>query len=204
MGGTVKAPVIVSALVPFVAIAILLPLWCLTRVALLTKKSYLDNAVLFSLVVEAARYSEQTILVLESDLRGCSLRDAVSIVEIQRTTSLAVATWCNNNIERLLAHVGGRVARCVTHRNNRTTTNVERDIGEVHVGNCDVGACTLDSLERLEVIESVVGEVNVHTGRVLLGDRSNQDSVAIEELEVKSRSRFVMRVLEEHGADEWK
>jgi hypothetical protein len=147
-------------------------------------------------VRERATHTQLALRVLHLHARRLVLHDAHPVVDVQHTRGSAVHPRRDDKLEIRRTQLRRRHrARC-PEREHRAAADVQRDRREIDVGERDVLSFTLDGCERREIVELVLGEVNRHRRRVLLGYRRNEDRVTIEELQVDAKRRRVRRILE--------
>ena len=116
-------------------------------------------------------------------VRRLLLHDADAIVDVQLALRGGILTTGRDDKLKVgRAQLGRRHRARRAQREHRAAADVQRDRGEVHVGECDVPSGALDGRERREVVESVFGQVDRHARRVLLRHGRDEDRVAKEEL----------------------
>lgn len=126
---------------------------------------------------------------------------SLPVVQIQHSFGPAVAADSNQQFEILLAKLGCGHGGPGTHRNDLTTSDKERDIGDGLICSSGVLPYAEKLLVRVEVVEDVVGEVDFHTRRSLLLDWRNHQRRAEEVLHVQAPSICIFGVNVKHGID---
>ena len=155
-----------------------------------------------SWVAEEARDSQSRLLVSELDFSGRLLLERVTIVDVERASSLAVRARSDDELEVDLPEIGDGHSTLLTKRKDNTTLDVKRNAGEVDVLEGDGRTLTLEWCQGREVVEGILGEVCADGGGVFLGDGGDKDGGAVEELEIDRESVGVLRVSIPQGAQE--
>jgi len=154
------------------------------------------------LVAKGTLGGQNTILVLESDVRDPLLVQADAIIKIQPALRSAISAQGHQQLEVLLAQLGHSHGRLDASRHDDTATQEERDVGQGLVVNTDRTTVAADTLVRVPVVEDVIGQIDIDTARILLRNRGDEKTRAVEVLELETEGLDVVRVEEEHRVED--
>ena len=160
----------------------------------------LDGAYVISVL---AAHMEGLVGVAKLNVGGASLNKRVSVVKVEASSTLAVKTWSDKNSEVVLTQVGRGVGALDAEWKDGTTLNVDRNLGDANVVQRDAGTLATDSLVGEEVVEDIVGKVDLYTCCALIGHWGDQYARSEEPLVLDSKGVSVQWVQVEHGVDQW-
>ena len=153
-----------------------------------------------SIVLEGTTDAQLALGVLEVDLRNGILDNGDTVIKIQRSLGLTIEARCDNNVEALLAQSSSSVGALNTLRVDNATLIVDLDISDFHLSRL-VLATASNRLSSGPVVEDVVRQVVLKLGAVLLGDRADEDTITVEELQVDGVGVLVLGIVEENGVE---
>jgi len=157
----------------------------------------LNDAI--GLVSKVTGHAERAVVVGESDHRSGRLLDAVTVIEVQRASSLVRSVRRDPQHKVLLPQLGSRVCGFSAQRQDGSAADVEGDGVETDVGQVDHASVSLDALAGPVVVEDFVGEVDGYGGGVLFQHGRDEDGVAVEELVFDCEGVGVGGVVEPQG-----
>ena len=154
------------------------------------------------LVPERPPNAQLPILIAKINLTGSRLLQLISLIQVQRPTRTPLSINRNPQLEVLLPQLRRRVRRLCAQRNDRPTTDMQRNRGESNVRKVDGCALADDPLVGEEVVEDILRKIDRDVRAVLLGNGANEEGVSEEKLEVDRESVGVGGVLEEERGEE--
>ena len=141
---------------------------------------------------------EHAAVVRKRPLHRCGLlRNGDTIVEVQRPARRPVPRGRNHELKVLPPQVRRRVRALDAQREHRPARDVHRDLRERHIRQADARRAPFHRRVRGEVVEPVVGEVDIDGSRVLVENRADKDAWAEEELVLNIVRLRVVWVVEE-------
>ena len=111
-------------------------------------------------VRKLAGHAQPALGIRHLHVRRLGLRDADAVVDVQRAASRAVRARRDHQFKVLFAQVRRRHRALRAQREHHAAPDMERDLRVVHVRQRHVLSCTVDGLERREIVEAVLGEVD--------------------------------------------
>lgn len=145
---------------------------------------------------------ETAFAVRELQLEGGALLDGVAVVKVQTARGSPIKSWGDDELEALLAQLGGGHGGLGADGDDAAAADVDGDFGHVDVAERDVGSAAAQRGARVPVVEDVVGEVCVDRSLAAVGHGTDQDGVAVEELQLVAKGVLVLGIEVEHGLQE--
>ena len=143
-------------------------------------------------VFERSLSGKNCVGVLERDLSVRRWVERNTVIYVKRTSGLVVSADGHEDLKVILAQGGCRHSTGGPKREDRSSTDVDRYLGEVDIIKGDIMALTFDLVISLEVVEGLLRKVCSDGSRVLLGDGRNKDGITEEELEIDAVCSLVL------------
>jgi hypothetical protein len=141
---------------------------------------------------------EHALLVLKRPLqRRRFLINRDTVVEVQRPTRRPVSRWRNHQLEVLFPQVGRRVCTLDAQWKHNSALYVHRDLCVRDICQADIRRLSFHRLVCEEIVEPVIGEIDVDRSRVFFKNWTDENAWTEEKLELDVVCLRILGVLEE-------